>query len=256
MAQKTFKELLESTKNDQVEKPKPTATPAPTSNSSSPTTKNGYDAFEVMSALQKMIRRGKEAEALFWAQELEAFNPAMLWKRLMVMSTEDVGVADTNIPILIKTLWDTYNQMKDTSKKQPENHILGTAILSLCRAQKSQEAMNAMMTVNWYRKYLNWRLEMPDVALDVHTRRGKKMGRGRNHWYSEGSRLFNKVTLDGDKWTNAFRRGDEIKYDLANADDYYYHDHKGEFSYSEEEHDVIDPETGLPKVGTYDKEKV
>lgn len=258
MPKQSFKDILEATKNKETEPKKDapkTESPKSKSTSSSPTTKNGYDAFECMSALQKMVRRGKEAEALFWAQELESFNPSMLWKRLMVMSTEDVGIADTNIPILIKTLWDTYFKMKEMNNKQPENHIIGTAVLSLCRAKKSQEAMHSMMTVNWWRKYLDWRLEIPDVALDVHTRKGKKMGRGRNHWYSEGSRLFNKVTIDNDKWTTAFRLGDEIKYNLLEADDYYFHDHKGEYEHTEDD-DVIDMETGLPKVGTYDESKV
>ena len=37
-------------------------------------TKHGYDFYEVLSALQKEIRRGNEYEAMFWAVELESFN--------------------------------------------------------------------------------------------------------------------------------------------------------------------------------------
>ncbi len=219
-------------------------------------TKNDYDAFECMSALQKSIRRGLEAEAMFWALELEGLNPSWLWKRLMIITTEDIGPADPHMPVLIKTLWDTYNSMKEMAKgKAPECHILGHAVLVLCRAKKSHESMYLPMTVSWWRRYLDWRIEIPDWALDLHTRRGKKKGRGRNHWYSEGFRLFNKATIEDDKWSDAFRVGDEIKYDLHEADDYYFHDHKGEYHHTEEDNS-IDPETGLPKIGTYDKDKV
>ena len=31
--------------------------------------------------------------------------------------------------------------------------------------------------------------EIPDYALDMHTRRGGKMGRGINHFYEEGSKV-------------------------------------------------------------------
>lgn len=40
----------------------------------SPLTPNGYYLDEVISALQKEIRRGKEYEAVYWAVELENFN--------------------------------------------------------------------------------------------------------------------------------------------------------------------------------------
>ena len=259
----SFKDILNQSKGQSVEKKesketkvenKETTKKETSSKGNQVLTKGGYDAFEVMSALQKSIRRGQEAEALFWSLEMEDLNPSWLWKRLMVITTEDIGPADTYMPILIKTLWDTYNSMKEMAKgKKPESHILGHAVLSLCRAKKSHESMYGIMTVHWWRKYLDWKIEVPDWALDMHTKRGKKMGRGRNHWYSEGFRLSNKETINTDKWSNAFRVGDESKYNLLEADDYYFHDHKGEYN---EDYDPIDHETGLPKIGTYNKDKV
>ena len=41
-------------------------------------TPKGYDLHEVISALQKEIRRGNEYEAVYWATELESFNPKAL----------------------------------------------------------------------------------------------------------------------------------------------------------------------------------
>ena len=43
-----------------------------------PITPKGYDMFEVMSAMQKEIRRCKEYEAVYWATELESFKPEVL----------------------------------------------------------------------------------------------------------------------------------------------------------------------------------
>ena len=262
MGKTSFKDLLEQTKaggdvkaEDKVVSSTEKKEVAKTG-SNTVTTKGGYDAFQVMSALQKEIRRGRETEAMYWAFELEANNPSWLWKRLMIMATEDVGIADPSVCTTIKTLWDTYDKMKDLAKgKTPESHVLGMAILTLCRSDKNHEALYFPMVVNWWRKYLNWRLDVPDYAIDVHTREGKKMGRGRNFWYSEGIRCHKKVTIDGDPYETAFRRGDEIKYNLENVEDYYYPTYNGHYTLTEAD-EAIDLETGLPKVGTYDKEKV
>jgi hypothetical protein len=55
-----------------------------------PNTKRGYPLDEVMSALQKAIRRAQVKMALYWAAELyeSGFGPT-LWSRLLVISAED-----------------------------------------------------------------------------------------------------------------------------------------------------------------------
>ena len=40
------------------------------------------------------------------------------------------------------------------------------------------------------------RLEIPDYALDKHTYRGKKMGRGLDHFFAEGAKLENQTVED------------------------------------------------------------
>lgn len=47
-------------------------------------TKRGYYIDELLSALQKDIRRGNEYEAVFWAVELDGYSPWKLWDRLRV----------------------------------------------------------------------------------------------------------------------------------------------------------------------------
>ena len=95
----------------------------------------GYDLYEVMSAMQKTIRRGLEEDALFWGTELYLGDYAdHAWSRLLVISSEDVGLAST-AGMYIKVLNDMYRR----NKKSGEARLYFThAILLLARAPKSR----------------------------------------------------------------------------------------------------------------------
>src|SRR4051794_35659972 len=55
-----------------------------------PPTSRGYDAREVVSALQKSIRRSDPDAALYWGVELARSGyGAWLWKRLRIIAVED-----------------------------------------------------------------------------------------------------------------------------------------------------------------------
>ena len=59
------------------------------------TTRNGYACDEVISALQKSIRRGLEEQACMFAYELYISSPQLeekLWRRLLTISVEDIGM--------------------------------------------------------------------------------------------------------------------------------------------------------------------
>ena len=157
------------------------------------TTENGYDLFEVASALQKTIRRGLEEEAMFWALELEGRYGAFLWKRLAVIASEDVGPADSSIAVLIHALYDHYREAAKGSTRPQERIILAHAVLVLCRAPKSRIADNLACVVSHQRDSEGLRREIPDVALDQHTRRGQRRGRGLEHWATEGCQLAHEV---------------------------------------------------------------
>jgi replication-associated recombination protein RarA len=64
-------------------------------------TYHGLPADEVISALQKEIRRGNAENAVLLAYEMMITSPAMedyLWQRLMVISVEDIGFGEPNAP--------------------------------------------------------------------------------------------------------------------------------------------------------------
>jgi replication-associated recombination protein RarA len=153
-------------------------------------TLNGYDFFEVSSAMQKSIRRGLEDEALFWAVELFESNFAeYAWKRLRIISSEDIGLAKPNIS---SEIWALYCMHKEQAKNKddknkPERLFLVHAVLMLCRAKKSR-VVDWLLIYNWFSHKLNLK-KIPDFAFDKHNQRGRSLGRGWGHFFEEGTIL-------------------------------------------------------------------
>lgn len=153
-------------------------------------TKNGYDFFECSSAMQKSIRRGLEEDALFWAVELYESNYAeYVWKRLRIISSEDIGLSEANIS---SEIWALYEMHREQAKKKedtnrPQRLFVIHAILKLCRATKNR-------TVDWaliyhFECHQNLLRKVPDYAYDKHNDKGKKLGRGWGHFFEEGTFL-------------------------------------------------------------------
>jgi hypothetical protein len=70
-------------------------------------TVHGYAVDEVRSVLQKSIRRGLVEEAILAAFELYVTGPEteeLLWRRLEIITIEDVGTGMVDGPILIEAL--------------------------------------------------------------------------------------------------------------------------------------------------------
>ncbi|MCW3999880.1 MAG: hypothetical protein NWE93_06550 [Candidatus Bathyarchaeota archaeon] len=154
-------------------------------------TKHGYDHYELLSALQKCIRRGMEYEAAHFALELEEFNPTMLWNRLKIIAAEDIGPADPTMSLLIDLLQRQYLTEKAKLAEGAYQLFLVDAVVCLCRSKKSRVTDDLLSVVNHERNE-NKFLPIPDFALDMHTRQGKILGRGIDHFYSEGNRLENE----------------------------------------------------------------
>jgi len=156
----------------------------------SPTTKDGHDMFESLSALQKCVRRGLEEQALYWASELDRSGYSQhLWNRLRIIASEDVGLADSNVAVQIRTLYQNWQDA-------PENKLwVMHATLILVRAPKSRIVDHCCCL---FYSAVRPTFKMPDFALDKHTYRGKKMGRGIDHFFAEdgGGMLVNQTLPD------------------------------------------------------------
>lgn len=151
------------------------------------TTAHGYPLDEVVSAMQKEIRRGHEIEAMFWAFEIARSGMVKyVWRRLGVIACEDVGLADPMAAVVVEGLRQSYFFAWETSRRKQRVTVqLGQAVLYLARASKSREVDHA----TWLAANGIEGLEIPDFALDMHTRRGREMGRGWPHFLDEGAQL-------------------------------------------------------------------
>ncbi len=153
------------------------------------TTIGGYRNDEVASAMQKSIRRGLEADALFWATELDLSGfGEYAWKRLRIMCSEDCGPDNPDLPAAITALYTNWLALrkKDDVKLAPERLFLVDAVIRLCRAVKWRGVDNALVV---FYEGPRPRREVPDYALDRHTSRGRQRGRGWQHFFAEGAAL-------------------------------------------------------------------
>jgi len=164
------------------------------------TTKHGHNLKEVVSGFQKYIRRGMEREALYFGTEIDLSGYGeYLWKRMRIIASEDIGLAEPNACAVIASLYDTYCGLK--SKKDqihaPERLMTVHAILYLARCPKSRIVDHALCVMyNIDRTNPANRMELDDFCFDKHTIRGKKMGRGFEHFFSEGVKLHNQNIPD------------------------------------------------------------
>jgi replication-associated recombination protein RarA len=143
-------------------------------------TEHGYDFYEVLSALQKEIRRGNEYEAVFWAVELESFSNRTLWNRLRIIASEDIGIANSIAVLMVDVLMNNYFEALNW-KGDSYRLFLVNAVLFLARSYKSRIVDDLLITVYGDIKDGNL-LKVPDYVLDKHTARGKRMGRGVEHF--------------------------------------------------------------------------
>jgi len=154
-------------------------------------TLGGYDIYEVMSALQKSIRRGLEEEALFWASEMDYSSYGdHLWKRLRVIASEDVGLADSEMVAKVRALYS--NWMLD-----PKCQLFYLqAVVLLVRSPKSRMIDNLAIKFNQEKeKGERPHPLVPDWALDKHTSRGRALGRGMEHFLQVGAQLNHEVKV-------------------------------------------------------------
>jgi len=183
-------------------------------------TKNGYDFFECTSSFQKAIRRGDEDNALFWAVELYNSNYAeYCWKRMFVMLSEDIGLANPYLPQQIWSLYEIYTMLKaKNDKHEPEKLHFIHAVLLEVRSPKSRLIDWALIDAFRLHDSRLDTTEPMECALDKHTRRGKAMGRGFDHFFAEGCLLNQHIKQDReDEYMESSRKilvGETVPTDL------------------------------------------
>ncbi|MBA2279609.1 hypothetical protein H0V99_04200 [Candidatus Saccharibacteria bacterium] len=134
-----------------------------------------YSFDEATSALQKMIRRNKEYEACWWAYVLhDSGYYKYVWRRLMIIASEDVGNANPMAVVIVNALRQNYEATIDSKTRLGGNGSLFIfqAVMYLCSSEKLREVDTlANLVIKEFKE--GKRLEIPEVAVDVHTARGK-----------------------------------------------------------------------------------
>ena len=171
------------------------------------TTQRGYDFYEVASALQKSIRRGDVKLAGYMALELFPRYSEYCWKRLLTISAEDCyGVITKEI----KALYDSFHVI---NKGRKGNDLKGRifiskAVILLCEVKHNRDAdllqnfiydKKAQLTDEQiealFEEVRAEPMEIPEYVYDVHTRKGKRMGKTKEDFFKEEeAALANKQT--------------------------------------------------------------
>lgn len=150
--------------------------------------------YEYVSAMQKSIRRGlvEEAGRFFFALAEGRFF-YMALGRLKVVAHEDVGTGDVAAAMFALRACDDAKEWYG-KKNGAWRLAASNAILVLARAKKSRQSDHFQAAM----RGRNFRSppEVPDWALDKHTRAGKAMGRGFEHFKEVGSHLENEAGPD------------------------------------------------------------
>jgi hypothetical protein len=145
-----------------------------------PQLKSGAAYDEVNSGLQKMIRRGKEREALILAQEMfdSGFHAAVA-RRLMIIACEDIGLANPQLVSQVNMLCAGYLlAKKDCPSGRVEPLPLIMSIIMLARSPKNRECDDAqIVTIDRVKSGKDSAAEVisenEELIVDCHTERGK-----------------------------------------------------------------------------------
>ncbi|MCP4180903.1 MAG: hypothetical protein GY756_24335 [bacterium] len=153
-------------------------------------TKNGLNADEVISGLQKSIRRGEVEDATAFAWEMYITSEEMenfLWMRLQVISVEDIGFGDVSAPILIRTLKDMKNDFSYSAVDRPLFFIHAIRFLCKCVKDRSSDMLRNIVEKEFAK---GRKPVVKDYVLDMHTRRGQEMGRDVLYFLNTASKVI------------------------------------------------------------------
>lgn len=160
------------------------------------TTKNGYAGDEVISALQKSIRRGLEEQACMFAYEMYISSPQLeekLWRRLLTISVEDIGMGNPMAAIMVNNLYQMSREFDYADGDRPMYFI--HAIRYLCSSEKDRSS-DLLKNICIKSFAMGKFPEIPDYALDKHTQRGQAMGRDSFHFLNEASKVYPQKEVD------------------------------------------------------------
>lgn len=167
------------------------------------TTVSGLAADDVISALQKSLRRALLENAVLLGWEMYRTSPEMeemMWSRLCVIAVEDVGAGNPQLPVLIETL---YQQHLRYPRPGADRFLFAVHAIRMISGSDKERSSDDLM--NWARRAVELgerEPEIPDVALDMHTLKGQKIGRDYRYFLEEASKVVPEKADKDQTWKN------------------------------------------------------
>ena len=143
--------------------------------------KNGEQHYDIISAFIKSIRGSDPNAAVYWlARMIEGGeDPKFIARRLLILASEDIGLANPNALLLANSCFDAVNKIG-----WPESRIiLSEATIYLATSPKSNSAYQA---INDAQKLVH---ETGDLPVPLHIRNAptklmKDIGYGKDYKYA------------------------------------------------------------------------
>jgi replication-associated recombination protein RarA len=154
------------------------------------------------SALIKSIRRGLVDDAVYWATcSYKLGKEENVWRRLFIHLSEDIGLAEPNLPATIRALYENYKFLRFGNRAPYESYDTTRlpyiqAVMLMANSKKSRAVDNAVV-VHFDLPYEH--REPPDYAIDFHSPLGRRIGRDLKHFYTEAAYIENESDFE-DKW--------------------------------------------------------
>ena len=156
------------------------------------TSPRGIPVDQLVSVLQKDIRRGNVDNAVLAAYEMLATSPEVaehMWHRLKVIAVEDIGLGEPLALVLLSSLHENYRAATGGEQAMMAVH----AVRFLATAKKDRTSSEHTDLVMHQVESGDAVVSVPDYALCVHTRAGQEMGRGLLHWWENGAQVSNEL---------------------------------------------------------------
>jgi replication-associated recombination protein RarA len=204
-------------------------------------TRHHHNMYDMASMMQKAIRRCDVQLASYAAYELYGNYSAYMWRRLLVISAEDCYGIITKEIIALKLADDTVNKNRKGYDK--DAIFVAKAVYLLCIARKSRDAcfvacefmipdkcLNEDEIPNVTQEELDAMeikdKDIPDWVFDVHTIKGKSMGKTDVQMTVEEQDALNPKTqmslFDDCGWQESFE--DDFRAGRLNKAEKYWYD--------------------------------
>jgi replication-associated recombination protein RarA len=156
------------------------------------TSAHGIPVDELVSALQKSIRRGMLDNALLVAREMYESSEAVeehMWMRLSVISCEDTGDGSFTEPVLINSLYEMHKRL---DRSFGDRWLFAVHAVRFLAGRTKDRTTDELANLAVHRIRSGQLPEIPDWVLDMHTKRGQELGRDVEDFWTTYSHIENE----------------------------------------------------------------